>query len=131
MSYLPLRNLGFSLLLVTGCNFADKASVTTLPGTYETAAVWDLSGPFSQDRSFGENTADLFISYMVDQLGAPANVNLEIQSAVADIVHAPLSELIDINAPEELAAGGLINQALSQDLASIKLTSQRMHVVRG
>ncbi|MEC7984818.1 MAG: hypothetical protein VX278_06625 [Myxococcota bacterium] len=117
-------NLGLLLVFTAGCNFADQASVTALPGTYETAATWDLSGPFAQNRSFGENTADLFISYMVGQLGAPASVNLEIESAVADLVHEPLSTLIDVNAPEEFASSGLINQALSQDLATIQLTSQ-------
>ena len=108
---------------LAACGFADPGAVETLPGTYESEAVWDLGGPFAKNQSMSENLADLFISHVVTSLGAPQAVQGELERAVSEAIRPDIASMIEAQLPESLSSNSDIVDLLSTDLATIHVES--------
>jgi hypothetical protein len=92
-------------------------------GVYDSVGLWDLSGPITSQRTFGDVAADLLVDEIVSLSGVPDALEERATDAVHDLIADKVKATVDERAPADLRPGSPLMMKLAAVLATTEVAS--------
>ena len=93
-------------------------------GNYLVEGTWDMSSPFSSERSFGDAFAELLTSKIVSGAGVPDAVTEEAEELVLELIGDSVRGEVNSNTPDHLKTGSPLMDSLTETMGSVRVVSE-------